>query len=376
MRKFFLLILLCALGSGPMFAMLRGVQSGSQIVIRDASGRVVSTAQADGVNAAASMAPAAGSVSFQGQAGVSASGPGIPDPGLPWHRLKPVPTRVARTGAGMSVPGFGVIYHIAIRDAAGKLVHAEDLHNLTTTAGANRLLGLFEGGVLVTSENDSNTPSSGSTYSFTSLSPMIMPGTDAIAVASIGTCADQGNGTCTGAGFASTGTLSSINYNSGAVTLQFSSSLGAAHATTSSYKQAENGATCTAANIAATGNGCWFIGIYKGSSAPSLVIADTMASHSFTEVTLGTDVTQTARPAWIGTGTPSSGSDSNSGSVVTYNSGASSNYTLQGIFLVDNSGSSSTTAGTLDGEVNLTTAQPIGGSYTIQITATLSVTAG
>lgn len=254
----------------------------------------------------------------------------------------------------------------------------------TTVVGANRLLGLFEGGVNITGESDGTTPASGP-MTFNVTNPMIVPGTASFALPSAGgTCVDQGNGTCSGTGF--TGTSSTINYATGAISLALATN-SAGRAITGTYKQFENGATCTAAQLAVAGQGCWFIGLMDGAAIPTLTAnTDTMGSHvnTWTEVALNSNanggVTNTSRPIWTGTGTPSTGSDTNAASQAVYTSGStawsSPTTGIVGIFLTDNNGSSSTTAGTLDGEQVLTAVQPIGAGYQINVTASLSVNPG
>jgi hypothetical protein len=120
----------------------------------------------------------------------------------------------------------------------------------------------------------------------------------------------------------------------------------------------------------------WYVGLLYGTSAPTFATSDTMASNGWAtgtgggEVT-GTQVTNSTRPAFT-PGSVSGGSVSNSSSVAIYTGNAS--VTLQGLFVANNSTLDGTT-GTLLGEATFTAA-PIASGYTINLTVTISVTAG
>lgn len=115
----------------------------------------------------------------------------------------------------------------------------------------------------------------------------------------------------------------------------------------------------------------WYVGLIKGGSAPTFAIGDTMGSHAgWTEIA-GSDVTQANRQAFT-PGAISAGSVDNTGSVAVYTGNAT--FTLQGLFVVDNNTLAGST-GTLYGEAAFTAAA-IQAGYTINVTATLSITAG
>ncbi len=116
----------------------------------------------------------------------------------------------------------------------------------------------------------------------------------------------------------------------------------------------------------------WYVGLIKGASAPTFAIADTRASHGgWTEIA-ATDVTNANRPQWNG-GSVAGGSVDNSASQAVYN--INSSITLQGLFLGDNNTIAGTT-GNLYGEAAFTTSQVVQAGYTVNITATLQITAG
>jgi len=116
----------------------------------------------------------------------------------------------------------------------------------------------------------------------------------------------------------------------------------------------------------------WYVGLIKGSSAPTFAITDTIASHSgWTEIA-GTDVSQTNRQAWTA-GTISGGYVDNSASQATYNMLTS--VTLQGLFMADNNTIGGTT-GTLYGEAAFSTSQAVQNGYTVSVTSALTITAG
>ncbi len=117
----------------------------------------------------------------------------------------------------------------------------------------------------------------------------------------------------------------------------------------------------------------WYVGLLYGSSAPTFATTDTLASNGWSpaaEVTT-TQVTNSTRPAFTA-GSVSAGSVSNSASVAVYTGNAT--VTLQGLFMANNSTLDGTT-GTLLGEATFTAA-PIASGYTINVTVTVTVTAG
>ena len=116
----------------------------------------------------------------------------------------------------------------------------------------------------------------------------------------------------------------------------------------------------------------WYAGLIKGGVAPTFAVADTMAAHAgWTEIA-GTDVSQANRQTWT-PGTISGGSVDNSASQAVYN--VLTSITLQGLFMVDNNTLGGTT-GTLYGEAAFATPQAVQNGYTVNVTATLTITAG
>jgi hypothetical protein len=117
----------------------------------------------------------------------------------------------------------------------------------------------------------------------------------------------------------------------------------------------------------------WFVSLLYGASAPTFAITDTLASNGWSpsaEVT-GTQVTNATRPAFT-PGTIAAGSVNDSASPAVFTGNAT--VTLQGI-IVANSATLDETASTLLGEATFTPA-PIASGYTINVTVTISVTAG
>ena len=119
------------------------------------------------------------------------------------------------------------------------------------------------------------------------------------------------------------------------------------------------------------GSVSWFVGLIKGASGSSFNIADTLASHAgWTEAVAGTDYSQANRVAWT-PGTISGGSVDNSASQAVFNMLTS--ITLQGLFMASvNSGSS----GLLYGGADFADDQVVQNGYTVNVTATLTITAG
>jgi hypothetical protein len=116
----------------------------------------------------------------------------------------------------------------------------------------------------------------------------------------------------------------------------------------------------------------WYVGLIKGASAPTFAVGDTMASHSgWTEIA-GSDVSQANRQAWTA-GAVSGGSVDNSASQAVYSMLTS--ITLQGLFMADNN-TLGGTSGTLYGEAAFATSQAVQNGYTVNVTATLTITAG
>ena len=122
----------------------------------------------------------------------------------------------------------------------------------------------------------------------------------------------------------------------------------------------------------------WYVGLIYGSSAPTFATTDTLSSNGWTpaaEVT-GTQVTNSTRPAFTAS-TASAGSTNNSASPAVYTGNAS--VTLQGLFMSNSatldSTSNTSTSNVLLGEATFTAA-PIASGYTINVTATVSITAG
>lgn len=121
----------------------------------------------------------------------------------------------------------------------------------------------------------------------------------------------------------------------------------------------------------------WYLGMVKGSGAPTFNIADTMASHAgWTEVLPTTDVVQTLRQVWTPNGAPSGGIVSNSSAAASYTIATGASPTLQGLFMADQN-TIGGTSGNLYGETTFS-----GGSIVtaagnvVNITATLTITAG
>lgn len=118
----------------------------------------------------------------------------------------------------------------------------------------------------------------------------------------------------------------------------------------------------------------WYGLVMQGGSPPAFVIADTMASHAFTEVTSAM-IVQTARQQWI-PGAIASGQVSNASSLMTYTIAPSQSPTLQGLALTDSPTLGGAT-GRLFGEALFGTGpQTTSGGNVINIKATIQVVAG
>jgi len=118
------------------------------------------------------------------------------------------------------------------------------------------------------------------------------------------------------------------------------------------------------------GSVAWFVGLIKGGAGSTFNIADTLASHAgWTETALGTDHTQN-RVTWT-PGTISGGSVNNSVAPAVFDMLTS--ITLRGLFMAN---VATGTAGILYGGADFATAQAVQNGYTVNVTATLTITAG
>lgn len=116
----------------------------------------------------------------------------------------------------------------------------------------------------------------------------------------------------------------------------------------------------------------WYVGCMKG-SAPTVDIADTMASHAgWTEIA-GSDVTEANRQTFVG-GTVAAGAVDNSASKARYTGNAS--WTAQGLFMVDNNTIGGGTGTLYSGAAYAEGSAAMQSGYLLDLQATVQVTAG
>jgi len=266
---------------------------------------------------------------------------------------------------------LGFKFHVEAFDRDRHLAWTRDTHNMVTTQGANLYINsTLLNGVPVSAEADGNTAGSATAVTGTLLqdqaatgqTSLIVPGTVSFTIASYtGTFTDNGKGgmICTGTCTNFTASTSTFTYTTGAFLLSFTSGGPNANAITAAYNY-----------IASK----MYVSLFYGASAPTFAITDTLASNGWTgsaEVT-STQVTNATRPQFVG-GAVSSGSTTNSGSVAVFTGNAT--VTLQGILVTNSNVLAGTTYGQLLGEATFTAA-PIAAGYTINVTGTVTSTAG